>query len=92
MVEACLNDAKEAGMHGVAVVIRDGPWLADRRVFLANGFELVDTAPPDYELLIRKLKARAADPVFKRGIPGFKWLHGLAGGRREWIWFGRNPG
>jgi len=67
MVEACLNDAKKAGMNGVAVVIRDGPWLADGRVFLANGFELVDTAPPDYELLIRKLKASAADPSFKGG-------------------------
>src|SRR5450759_1994325 len=64
-VEACLNDAKEGGMNGVAVVIREGPWLADRRLFLANGFELVDTAPPDYELLIRKLKASAADPAFK---------------------------
>src|SRR5271166_1305086 len=47
MVEACLNEAEEAGMNGVAVVAREGPWLADRRLFLANGFELADTAPPD---------------------------------------------
>ena len=65
MLEACLHDAKEAGMNGVAVVARQGPWLADRRLFLANGFEPVDTAPPDYELLVRKLKASAANPVFK---------------------------
>jgi ribosomal protein S18 acetylase RimI-like enzyme len=67
MVEACLNDAREAGMNGVAVVVREGPWLADRRLFLSNGFELVDTAPPDYELLVRKLKTDAADPAFKGG-------------------------
>ncbi|MCX6632436.1 MAG: GNAT family N-acetyltransferase [Candidatus Solibacter sp.] len=67
MVEACLNDAKKAGMNGVAVVTREGSWLADRRLFLANGFELVGSAPPDYELLIRKVKASAADPVFKGG-------------------------
>jgi len=67
MVEACLNEAEEAGMNGVAVVTREGPWLADRRLFLANGFELADTTPPDYELLIRKLKVGAADPVFKGG-------------------------
>jgi hypothetical protein len=67
MVEACLNDAKEAGMNGVAAVIREGPWLLDRRLFLANWFELVDTAPPDYELLIRRLKAGGADPAFKGG-------------------------
>ena len=67
MVEACLKDAKEAGMNGVAVVTRKGPWLADPRLFLANGFELVDTAPPDYELLVRKLRASAANPIFKGG-------------------------
>jgi hypothetical protein len=65
MLEGCLNDAEEAGMNGVAAVVREGPWLADRRLFLANGFERVDTAPPDYELLVRKLKASAADPAFK---------------------------
>lgn len=67
LVEACLDDAKKAGMNGVAVVTREGPWLADRRLFLANGFELAGTAPPDYQLLVRKLKASAARPVFKGG-------------------------
>jgi GNAT superfamily N-acetyltransferase len=67
MVEACLDDARKAGMSGVAVVVRDGPWLADRRLFLANGFEPVDTAPPDYQLLVRKLNRAAANPAFKKG-------------------------
>ena len=77
MVEACIDDARKAGMSGVAVIARDGPWLADRRLFLANGFEPVDTAPPDYELLVRKLRARAAAPAFKRG-----WEQKLARYRR----------
>jgi GNAT superfamily N-acetyltransferase len=67
MVEACLDDAKKAGKNGVAVMARDGPWLADRRLFLANGFETVDTAPPDYELLVRKFNSDAANPAFKGG-------------------------
>ena len=67
MIEACLSDAKAAGLDGVAVMTRDGPWLAGCSVFLANGFKLADTAPPDYQLLVRKLKARAPDPVFKGG-------------------------
>jgi GNAT superfamily N-acetyltransferase len=67
MIEACLDDAKKAGMNGVAVVVRDGPWLADRRLFLANAFEPVDTAPPDYQLLVRKLNSAAANPAFKKG-------------------------
>lgn len=67
MVDACLNDARDACMKGVAAVVRKGPWLADRRLFQAKGFEPVDTAPPDYELLVRKLKPGAATPAFKTG-------------------------
>ena len=69
MVEACLDDAKKAGMSGAAVMVRDGPWLADRRLFLANGFEPVDTAPPDYQLLVRKFGvAPSTRPSKKVGI------------------------
>ena len=53
-------------MSGVAAMVRDGPWLADRRLFLANGFEPVDTAPPDYQLLVRKFSSRAVNPAFKK--------------------------
>jgi GNAT superfamily N-acetyltransferase len=67
MVEGCLNDARKAGMRGVAVMVRDGPWLADRRLFLANGFEPVDSAPPDYQLLVRKFDDGTVNPAFRKG-------------------------
>jgi len=65
MVQACVEEAKQEDMNGVVVLTRKGPWLADRRLYEANGFELADTAPPDYELLVRKLKTEAANPAFK---------------------------
>ncbi len=65
MVEACLEDARRAGMSGVAVIARERPWLAGPALFLANGFTVVDQAPPDYQLLVRKLVPSAANPVFK---------------------------
>ena len=67
MIQACLDDAAKAGMHGVAVVAREQPWLARPALFLANGFEPVDTAPPDYQLLVRKLNPSAPNPAFKAG-------------------------
>jgi len=66
MIDACLDDAKRTGMHGVAAMAREGPWLADRRLFLTSGFEPADTAPPDYQLLVRKFDRRAAGPAFKK--------------------------
>jgi hypothetical protein len=53
-------------MKGVAVVAREGPWMASPRLFLACGFERADAAPPDCELLVRKFKSGAANPSFKR--------------------------
>ncbi|MGO9232323.1 MAG: YoaP domain-containing protein [Bryobacteraceae bacterium] len=67
MLAGCLEDARKAGMRGAAVMVRDGPWLADRRLFLANGFEPVDTAPPDYQLLVRKFDRSAPNPAFQKG-------------------------
>ena len=67
MLEACVKDAKAAGMNGVAVLTRAGPWSAGRSLFFAKGFKLADAAPPDYELLVHKFKASAADPAFKGG-------------------------
>jgi GNAT superfamily N-acetyltransferase len=67
MIQACLDDAAEAGMHGVAVVAREQPWLAGPSLYLANGFQLVDTVPPDYRLLVRKLNPSAANPAFQTG-------------------------
>jgi GNAT superfamily N-acetyltransferase len=67
LVRAAAEDAKKAGMNGVAVVTREGPWLAGSPVFLKNGFRVVETAPPDYELLALKFKRCAPDPKFKGG-------------------------
>jgi GNAT superfamily N-acetyltransferase len=66
MVEACLDDAKKSGMSGAAALVRSGPWMADRRLFTACGFEPCDTAPPDYELLVRKFASVAAGPTIRK--------------------------
>jgi L-amino acid N-acyltransferase YncA len=66
MIDACIDDARRAGMRGVAIVVREGPWMAGRGLFVANGFETVDTAPPDYELLVRKFRKTGASPGFPK--------------------------
>ena len=63
LVEECLKDAKKGNMHGVAIVTRKGTWMAGKELFIRNGFELVDKAPPDFELLVKRL-ANAPSPRF----------------------------
>ena len=66
LLDACLAEARTAGMKGVAAVARDAPWLAGPAVFLKNGFESVAQSPPDYQLMVRKLKPVYKDPKFER--------------------------
>lgn len=66
LVKECLKDAKRAKMHGAAVVTRKGTWMAGKGLFLKNGFQVVDKAPPDFELLVKRLKKGAPTPKFKK--------------------------
>jgi len=65
LVEECLKDAKKEKMQGVAMVTRKGTWMAGKDLFLKNGFEIVDQAPPDFELAAKKFKKNALSPKFK---------------------------
>ena len=66
MIEACISDAKVSKMYGAAVITRESPWMAGSALFESNGFLLVDTAPPDYKLWMRKLKPSAPNPAFRK--------------------------
>jgi GNAT superfamily N-acetyltransferase len=65
LVEECSEDARKGHMHGVAVVTRNGTWMVSKELFVKNGFDVVDTAPPDFELLVKKISGNAPSPKFK---------------------------
>jgi hypothetical protein len=65
LLDECLKDAKKEKTYGVAVVTRKGSFMVDSRIFLKLGFEIVDTAPPDFELLVKKFKKTSPAPKFK---------------------------
>lgn len=56
LVQSCITDAKQNNKSGVAMVTSKGAWLADKDLLLKNGFDLIDKAPPHYELLVFKIK------------------------------------
>jgi hypothetical protein len=56
-----LIDAK--GMNGVAVVT-GRTWLPRSGLFMKNGFEKVDSIPPDLELLAKRFSDNASPPRF----------------------------
>lgn len=66
LLEACITDAKAQKKAGVAVITsaKTKPFLTDKKFFLKHGFEVVDTAPPYFELMALRLDPNAPTPVF----------------------------
>ncbi len=65
MIRSCIENAKNEKMNGVAVVTRKGAWMVSKGIFVKEGFEVVDKAPPDFELLAIKFRMDASSPRFK---------------------------
>ena len=65
LLDECLKDAGKGNMQGVAVVTRKGSFMAGKELFVKNGFEIVDKATPDFELLVKKFNRNASTPKFK---------------------------
>jgi len=53
LMDYCINDAKERGKAGVCILSskKKKPFLSDKKFLLKYGFEVVDTAGNEYELL-----------------------------------------
>jgi hypothetical protein len=83
LLQECLNDPVTKQSDGIAVVTGKRPWLTDKDIFLKNGFEIADTAPPYFELLAKR-NTSAPLPRFKPAPVPDHLLHrdGLV------IWYG----
>jgi ribosomal protein S18 acetylase RimI-like enzyme len=63
LVEECVKDAEKQGKAGVAVIASEGPFMANKELFLKNGFREVQ-ASGVFLLLVKQLR-KAAEPKFK---------------------------
>jgi ribosomal protein S18 acetylase RimI-like enzyme len=66
LLDECIKDAKSKKMDGISVVssTKVKPFLTDKQFYLKHGFEVVDTAPPYFELLAFKFNKNAKNPQF----------------------------
>lgn len=57
LFEECMNDARDT--NGIVVISgnKKMPFLTDKKFFLKNGFEVCDTFPPYFELLVKRNRA-----------------------------------
>jgi len=74
LLNECISDSKKQKMHGIVVVssTKVKPFLTDKKFYLKNGFEVIDSATPYFELLVLNFDNKGQNPKFtentKRGI------------------------
>jgi hypothetical protein len=68
LIDECIKDAKKNDMLGVAVVTRKGSFMADKDIFIKKGFQVIDSAKPDFELLVKKFDSNSKNPKFKSNM------------------------
>ena len=66
LLNKCIEDAEISGKQGVAAVTREGSFMIGKAFFEKNGFHVVDHAPPDFDLVVKKFNPDIPDPVFIR--------------------------
>ena len=62
-VEICVENARAQGKSGVCTMTSDGPWMATRKLFEKNGFEVADRLDR-FELMYKPLGDNGGKPVF----------------------------
>ena len=67
------KDASE--MNGVAVMTSDGPFMANKEIFIKNGYRIVEESGND-QLLYKPFR-EADKPFFKTAVPALKMHKGL---------------
>jgi len=65
LLDACIEDARRSGMKGVAMLTSEGSYMKWKRFLAEHEFETVDTAPPSFELMVKKF-GKAQSPSFTK--------------------------
>jgi hypothetical protein len=63
LLQSCEQEAKEKGFDGVCVMSSDGSWIANKNLFLLNGYSILERKGR-FELLAKKFNPAGPDPVF----------------------------
>ncbi|BDZ69230.1 GNAT family N-acetyltransferase [Methanobacterium ferruginis] len=68
LLDECIKEAEDQEMLGVAVVTRKGPFMVGNDIFLHKGFEIVDSAEPDFHLMVKKFDDKSENPKFRTNM------------------------
>ncbi|MCD4811046.1 GNAT family N-acetyltransferase [bacterium] len=70
LLSECIKDSKKQKKDGIAVITSTKvmPFLTDKKFYEHNDFEVVDSTPPYFELLVLKFNKTAKSPSFTKNV------------------------
>jgi len=68
LLQQCIKDAKGAEMDGLVAISSDKkrPFMSDPKFLMAQGFEVIDEAPPFFKLLGLRINNKSKYPSIKK--------------------------
>lgn len=70
LLEACEEDAKSQGYRGIVAIAgnKKKPYLTDKNFLLHHGYEVCDSCPPFFELVMKRFDKNTGLPKFKPSV------------------------
>lgn len=67
LLAECEKDAKKQGYKGVTLIVgqKKKPYLSDKAFMLKQGYQICDSCPPYFELMVKRFDKKAPLPQFK---------------------------
>jgi ribosomal protein S18 acetylase RimI-like enzyme len=86
LINEAIKDAENGNKLGVATIASDDAFMADKTIYLKNGFEIVEEDEP-FSLLVKKIKEGPL-PKFKdwkKQLEKYKGLHIVYSNQCPWV-------
>ena len=81
LLTECEADALSQGYKGVTLIVgsKKKPFLSDKAFMQKHGYEVCDTCPPFFELMVKQFDTKATLPCFKNSVRQEmgKGIHGI---------------
>lgn len=87
LLEDCKQDARQHGFLGVAAMTSSGAFMVDKGLFLKNGFQVVDSAKPTFDLVEKSLE-KGPLPKFndwQKALGKYQGLHIVYSNQCPWV-------
>ncbi|NCA77425.1 MAG: GNAT family N-acetyltransferase [Alphaproteobacteria bacterium] len=87
LVKDCISEAEKGGLNGVAAMVSESSFMADRTLFMKNGFRIAMSDKP-YDLVVRTFRENVQDPVFtdwRSQLSKYQGLHILWSKQCPWV-------